>query len=221
MSDTRRRARELRDHALAAGEPTAWFERLYAHAGEDPASIPWADLAPNPHLVEWCEREGARGPGRALKVGCGLGDDAEYLSSLGFDVTAFDVAPTAIAHCRARFPSSRVDYRVADLLAPEDLPGEGFDLVVEAYTLQVLPPEVHAEALARVAAWVRPGGRLLLVCRGREPGEACPSLHWPLTRPELQALTSAGLREERFEDYLDDEVPPVRRFRVTFAREPG
>ena len=31
-----------------------------------------------------------------------------------------------------------------------------------------------------------------LVCRGREPGEACPSLHWPLTRPELQALTSAG-----------------------------
>ena len=44
-------------------------------------------------------------PGRtALIVACGLGDDAEEVSRRGYRVTAFDLVPAAIEHCRERFP---------------------------------------------------------------------------------------------------------------------
>ena len=40
----------------------------------------------------------------ALIVACGLGDDAEEVSRRGYQVTAFDLVPAAIGHCRERFP---------------------------------------------------------------------------------------------------------------------
>ena len=40
-------------------------------------------------------------------------------------------------------------------------------LVFEAYTLQVLPPELRASAVAAIAECLAPGGKLLVVARGR------------------------------------------------------
>jgi hypothetical protein len=76
---------------------------MYAGA-EAEGDIPWADLAPNPSLVEWLDTHAVSG--RALKVGAGLGDDAEELARRGLAVTAFDVAPTAVESARRRFPES-------------------------------------------------------------------------------------------------------------------
>ncbi len=112
---SRERARELARRALARGDATGWFEELYAEARSE-ADISWADLVPNPSLVEWLDAHPVSG--RALKVGAGLGDDAEELARRGLTVTAFDIAPTAVAWARRRFPDSRVDYVVADVLAP-------------------------------------------------------------------------------------------------------
>lgn len=47
---------------------------------------------------------------------------AEHTASLGFDTTAFDVSPSAIAGVRARYPGSSVHYQTADL--PADLPAD-------------------------------------------------------------------------------------------------
>ena len=102
-------ARRYAQEALAAGDPTGWFERLYDAAERGEATVPWAELRPNPHLLTWAASRGVRGAGEAaLVVGCGLGDDAEALAGMGFSVSAFDVAGTAIARCRARFPDSPV-----------------------------------------------------------------------------------------------------------------
>src|SRR4051794_3868292 len=93
-------ARKFAAEHLARGDAIGWFEKLYAQAGEDPATIPWADLTPNQNIVEWLDRHAARGDGRrAIVIGCGLGDDAEELARRGFDVTAFDVAPSAVQWC--------------------------------------------------------------------------------------------------------------------------
>ena len=54
--------------------------------------------------------------------------------------------------------------------------------------------------------------------RAREPEEPEGQLPWPLTRRELAPLAGQGLRELSFEDFLDREKPPVRRFRVLLAR---
>jgi len=103
-------------------------------------------------------------------------DDAEELARRGLDVTAFDIAPTAIQWCRRRFPQSRVHYQVADLLNPPLEWTGAFDLVLESYTLQVLPPTLRGRAMQSLAGCLAERGRLLLICRGREPQEE-PAAH--------------------------------------------
>ena len=115
MSQNRKLARQLANDAVDNGTPLEWFEQLYREANGDSASIPWADLRPNPNLVEWLDRSNTNGSGkRALVVGCGLGDDAEILSSLGFEVVAFDISATCIDWCHQRYPQSAVTYVVED-----------------------------------------------------------------------------------------------------------
>jgi SAM-dependent methyltransferase len=214
MTD-RTRARHLARASLERGDAVGWFEQLYAEAGRGAAVVPWADRIPNPHVVEWLDRE-APPAGRVLDVGCGLGDTAEELARRGFEVVAFDVAASAVEQARRRFPGSRVDYRVADLLALPAAFANAFDLVVECYTLQVLPPEARERAAAALRGTLRPGGALLVVARGREPSEPAGEMPWPLTRAEVEAIAGASLRLEAFEDFLDREEPPVRRLRALF-----
>jgi SAM-dependent methyltransferase len=213
----RQLARELARAALARGEPLAWFEELYARG--EPALVPWAELAPNPNLLEWVRRERLTGDGRrALVVGAGLGDDAEALAALGFAVDAFDVSASAVAAARTRFPASAVTYLRADLLALPPGCAGAYDFVLEAYTLQVLPPPLRDPAAAAIAAALAPGGELLVITRGRDEGEAEGAMPWPLTPRELGALFDGRLLPVGCDDYLDGEEPPVRRLRATYRR---
>jgi SAM-dependent methyltransferase len=220
MEETARaRGQRLARESLARGDTTGWFETLYAQAQGDPRAIQWAAMAVNPNLAAWLERTGLRGEGKwALVVGCGLGDDAETLARLGFAVEAFDVAPTAIDWCHARFPASPVHYVVADLLAAPANWLQAFDFVLEAYTLQVLPADVRPRAVEHIADSVAPGGTLLVICRGRDPEDAAGAMPWPLTRGDLDLFRAAELREICFEDYVERDESPTRRFRVEYRR---
>jgi SAM-dependent methyltransferase len=175
-------------------DPTGWFEPLYRAAEAGDAVVPWDRHAPSPLLVEWTAARAPDGRGRrAIVVGCGLGDDAEHVAALGFRTVAFDVAPTAIAGARRRFPGSPVEYVVADLL---DLPAEwarAFDLVVEHITVQALPESVRPAATAAVAALVAPGGTLLVISGARDGGETVDGPPWPLTRAEVEAFATGGV----------------------------
>ena len=220
MTD-RTRARALAQEFVEAGSPLGWFDVLYREADAGSAAIPWADLRPNPNLVAWLDRCRIAGNRqRAAVVGCGYGDDAEELARRGFEVTAFDISPTAIARCRARFPDSTVRYEVADLLQTPPGWEQQFAFVFEAYTLQVLPPDVRVKAIARIADLVAPRGTLLLVTRGRDGGDPPGQMPWPMVRDELAAFLPS-LREVGFEDYFEDEHPPVRRFRTEYRRDPS
>lgn len=209
------RAAELRKQ----GDATGWFDVVYASAAGDATAVPWAHLRPNPLLVEWLERERVDGNGKpALVVGCGLGDDAAALAQAGFTVTAFDISPTAIAWAASRFPDLGIDFRTVDLFqAPEEWDG-AFDLVLEAYTLQALPEDVRRRAIERIARFPAPGGRLLVICRGREPEEEVTDFPRPLTRAELDRFRALGLTEESFEDLRDPENAAIRHFRVVYRR---
>ncbi|MGZ3143883.1 class I SAM-dependent methyltransferase [Lentzea chajnantorensis] len=175
---------------LAAANPTGWFEDLYAEADAGTAAVPWDKNTPQPHLVEWAD--GVDGTGRtALVVGCGYGRDSEYLATLGFDVTAFDISPSAIAATRARFPQTKVSYEVADLLAPPAAWHRAFDLVVENMTVQALPVALHAQATGRVASLV--GSTLLVLAVARDEGPEPDGPPWPLTPAEVEAFATDGL----------------------------
>lgn len=178
----------------------AAFEEIYARAGQDFGAIPWAALAANPALVSWLDQQPAPAGHHALVIGCGLGDDAEEVARRGYQVTAFDLSPTAIRHCHERFPGSAVDYQVADLFhLPADWDG-AFGLVVEIRTLQSLPLPQRADATAAIAATVAPGGRVFVRCLARDDREPPVSRPWPVSRSELRGFIQAGLREAEFAD---------------------
>ncbi len=62
-------------------------------------------------------------PGRAVVLGCGTGTNAIYLARKGFDVTALDVAPTALtlAEKKARKAGVRVRWLMADVVTLPDI----------------------------------------------------------------------------------------------------
>jgi SAM-dependent methyltransferase len=219
VTDQRAHARGLAASALADGQPLRWFEELYAGADTGDAVVPWADLRPNRLLLAALEGVDVRGL-RTLVVGCGYGDDAAHLARCGAQVTAFDIAPSAVARAAGRFPDLPVTWTVGNALEPAPGWRRAFDLVVEIFTLQVLPPELRAAAGVALGDCVADGGRLLVICRGREPGDPAGEMPWPLTVAEVRALAADGLEVAELRDFLDDEDPPVRRL-VAWLRRSG
>ncbi|AHH98367.1 methyltransferase domain-containing protein [Kutzneria viridogrisea] len=206
--------RRLAAESIAQGDPTGWFERLYVAAEAGDAIVPWDREQPNPLLVGWAEKRGpGSATGRALVVGCGLGRDAEYVASLGFHTTAFDISATAVRGARERFPESSVDYVVADLLDPPAEWTGAFDLVVESITVQSMPLDVREKSIIHVGRMVAAGGELLVISGIREEGTDPVGPPWPLTRSELDSFAVDGLRAEHVE-----QVPEVNRWRAVFRK---
>jgi len=218
MTDPDHHARALAAEFAGRNDATGWFERLYAEAEAGDAAVPWDTKVPHPLLVEWADTVGLRGTGEpALVVGCGYGDDAEFAAARGFDVTAFDVSPSAIAGVRDRFPDSSVHYVAADLF---ELPSswlQAYQLVIEIFTVQALPIRLREAAVAAISATVAPGGQLIVIQRWREDGPAPEGPPWPLTRADLELFEQNGLRAEQIE-LLPDAAGNGARWRAEFRR---
>jgi 2-polyprenyl-3-methyl-5-hydroxy-6-metoxy-1,4-benzoquinol methylase len=191
-----------------------WFTAVYDLAAGDPASVPWADLAPHPLTSAWVAGQGAGLKGRrVLDVGCGLGDNAECFAAAGADVTAFDLVPRAIEWAKARFPAATAAYRAADLF---DLPTawQGrFDLVHECYTLQALAPALQGKARDVLADLLKPGGKLLVIARARDEDAPADGPPWRL--PPSFFATWPGMRIERMGDVVADGA---RHWQVELTR---
>ena len=210
---------ELAAEFIQKGDPVGWFEVLYQEAEEGKSEVPWADQRPAPHLIAFWEAHPLETKGKAaLVIASGLGDDAEQLAAWGFKTTAFDISKTAIEATKKRFPRTAVEYLVADLFDPPSGWSGNFDFVFESNTLQALPAALRPSAIEKIAQFLKPGGRLLVIARGREKTDPEGQLPWPLTRDELGGIVRAGLREESFEDFADPEPPWVRRFRALYRR---
>lgn len=129
-------------------------------AGLDPEPGP----APDPVLAPAADLDVARDhswlvgvlpppPARLLDAGCGNGAVARWLTGLGYQVTAVDANPDAVARARAAgVPAIQAD--VADFT---DQP---FDAVLMLLTLHHMHPLPHV--LDRVARLLRTGGPLII-----------------------------------------------------------
>ncbi len=116
------------------------------------------------HAVE----QGLIEPGRVIDLGCGSGTNAVYLAGKGFDVTAVDVAPTALAIGRAKAEEAGVEVRwlLADVL---NLPDLGtFDLIFDRGCYHNVRYVDAAQFVESMRQLMRPGSRALIVSCNRD-----------------------------------------------------
>jgi 2-polyprenyl-3-methyl-5-hydroxy-6-metoxy-1,4-benzoquinol methylase len=196
-----------------------WFEAVYARAENDPACVPWANLAPHPLTKAWVLSQ-ARGVAglRVLDVGCGLGDNAECFAAAGAKVTAFDFVDQAVDWAKQRFPQTSVDYHTADLFAAPRAWRQGFDLVHECYTLQALSATMLPQALAALAAFLAPGGKLLVISRARDEDAETEGPPWPLPPSIFAEAKRQGLQVLSVEDICATAEVGRRHWRALLAR---
>lgn len=215
--------RELVDEHLEAGRPTGWFEPVYAAAAGDVDRVPWGGAEAHPYVTDWLADPVVDPPGRrAIVVGCGLGGDAAAVHTAGYDVLAFDVAPSAVAAARGRLPDA-VEVRQLDLLdLPDDLLASA-DLVVEVRTVQSLPGLVRDAAMHAVASLASPGGVVLtvgLLATSAAAAADADGPPWPQAPSELAAYAAGNLRRVALE-HPDHDGAAAVDVRLTWIREDG
>ena len=196
---------------------TDMFESRYRDAAGDREHIPWSTGRPHKTLTNWLN---ARAPslvrcgGQVLVVGCGLGEDAIELAHRGYEVTAFDVSPTAIDWAKRNYPDAADIFHVADLFNPPAKWRHRFDLVVEINTIQSLPHAHRNDVVSAMAHFPAAHGHLLVICRASdEPVSLEAGPPWAVTKAELEAAAaSAGLEAvEEASVFLDSNDPPDRK----------
>jgi SAM-dependent methyltransferase len=124
---------------------------------------PWDIGRPQPALVQLAARGGLTGP--ILDVGCGTGENALHLASLGFDVLGVDVAPTAIRAARekARRRGVAAQFEVADALQLHRLARQ-FRTVVDSGLFHTFDRGERQDYAASLATVTAHGATLYVSC---------------------------------------------------------
>jgi SAM-dependent methyltransferase len=146
---------------------------------------------------------------RVVDIGCGTGEDAVFLASLGVEVHALDVSPAMVEETRAKAARAGVAERVqATALAAESVAslGDGFDGAYSDFgALNCAALGTVGEGLARA---LRPGAPVLL-------SVVAP---WPLPALVGRALFASGPFRRPVPDVAGVPVP-VRHLTPRALRE--
>ncbi|MGA2934856.1 MAG: class I SAM-dependent methyltransferase [Methanomicrobiales archaeon] len=131
--------------------------------------IPWNNETPPDALVDLVA-SGKVKPCRTIDLGCGAGNYAIYLASVGFDVTGVDGSPTAIAIAREKAEEQgiRCSFVVADLLGDLHEVDGTFDFAYDWEVLHHIFHEDRETYVKNVHKILNPGATYLSVCFSEE-----------------------------------------------------
>lgn len=201
---------------MSIKEASKFFEAVYRQSQGDEKQVPWAKMKTDPFLEEYLELN--IGEGKAIVIGCGLGDDALALEEAGFNVTAIDISPTAINWCKERFDHTDIDFRVQDIFEiPEHMLGQ-YDFVFESRTIQSLPLEFRNKMIGAISSLLAPRAKVLIVANGKNAGEKHLGPPWPLERNELRLFGNYDLDELMFSIFEEETNLSSLKFRALYQR---
>jgi len=187
-----------------------FFENVYKNVDKDNlVAIPWANLVANVHLVSYLNLKDDMTYGRALVIGCGLGDDADALAKMGYDVDAIDISETAIKMAKERFPTESINFSVEDIFKLPASMFSAYDFVFESRTIQSLDPKLRDELIKTISDLVAKDGELLVHTNIQNDNENYGGPPWPLYRSELDRFKVHGLKVcYHKEEKIDRPIAP-------------
>jgi ubiquinone/menaquinone biosynthesis C-methylase UbiE len=144
---------------------------------------------PQPAIVRLAD-EGAF-TGIVLDAGCGTGENALHVASLGVQVLGVDVAETAlsIAREKAAARGADVEFVAADALNLDRL-GRAFDTVLDCGLFHTFDREERRAYVASLASVTERGADLYLLCFSDVGADTGPH---PVSQEELRAaFTHSG-----------------------------
>ena len=199
----------------AHNKASDWFDGLYQNNKTTQENIPWAKQVVNPLLQTYIE-ENKIHKGKALVIGCGLGDDAKALDEAGYDVLAIDVSQTALDLAKERFEGTNIVFEKQDIFDMPTQYYEHFDFVFEAFTIQSLPVEFREKMIKAIAHTLADKGELLVVAHQKNRDFKGPP--WPLTQEEIDLFKAEGLKELSFEVLTVPAQVSPQQFRVLYRK---
>jgi SAM-dependent methyltransferase len=165
---------------------------------------PWDIGRPQREFVKLAEAGEVKGD--VIDVGCGTGEHAIYLSSLGHPALGVDAAPRAIEKAKAKAAErgSKAEFIVADALDLGAL-GREFDTAIDCGLFHVFSDQEREVYASSLASALRPRGRYFMLCfSDKEPD------FWGgprrVSRQEILSTFSLGwrvdyIRPARFETF--------------------
>ena len=179
----------LADDPFRGRQPTS-HERMTGlrwDASYQNGPAPWDIGQPQPAIVRLASAGGFAGA--VLDAGCGTGENALYIASLGLPVLGVDVAETALAMARKKAKagannsarSIEVEFVAADAFHLEPL-GRIFQTVLDCGLFHTFDPDERPGYLASLASVTEHEGTVYVLCFSDQGPETVPH---PVSEEEI------------------------------------
>jgi SAM-dependent methyltransferase len=198
------------------GRPPTSHERMTGlpwDASYHDGPAPWDVGRPQPAVVRMAAEGGFTGA--VLDAGCGTGENALHIASLGRPVLGVDVADTALAMARAKAAERGIEaeFAAADALHLERL-RRRFATVLDCGLFHSFDGDERPGYVASLASVTEPGATLYVLCFSDDGPGTGPH---PVSQPELTAAFGPGsgwkvaaIEPDRLQTrYHDDEGAPA------------
>jgi len=175
-------------------------------------AAPWDVGRPQPAVVRLASEGGFAGT--VLDAGCGTGENALHVASLGLPVLGVDVAETAlaIARAKARDRGIEVEFAAADAFALERL-GRRFSTVLDCGLFHTFDGSERPAYVASLASVTGHDGTLYVLCFSNEGPDTGPH---PISQDELRSAFNpstgwhaAAIEPDRVQTRYHDNGAPA------------
>jgi SAM-dependent methyltransferase len=149
---------------------------------------PWDIGRPQPAVVRLASE--GKFAGAVLDAGCGTGENALHVASLGLTVLGIDVAETALAMARGKAARRGVnaDFAAADAFHLEHL-GRKFETVLDCGLFHTFNASERPGYVASMASVTQQNGTLYILCFSGDGPEIGPH---PVDQEELRGAFRVG-----------------------------